>query len=221
VVCLLALLCGDPVRNADAPAVDAARTAAGWVLALAGQALRIVTIGYQYIIRGGKSRRVYAEGLVQGGVFAACRNPLYVGNLLIALGLALVVNSPAFYLVFIPFMVAAYASIVAAEEHFLGNKFGMQYAAYCQRVPRWRLCWSALAAELGRQRFDWRRVVVKEYNTAFTLLLGLVGLGLWGDYMAFGRAALPAAASWWPAIFLWLILYAGVRMAKKRGYLSA
>src|ERR1044071_2090134 len=58
---------------------------AGLGVALAGQTLRALTIGLDYIRRGGKNRQVYANRLVQGGIFAHCRNPLYLGNLLIIL----------------------------------------------------------------------------------------------------------------------------------------
>src|ERR1700741_1760533 len=60
--------------------------AIGLLIALAGQILRAVTIGLEYIVRGGRNRRVYAKNLVQGGVFGHCRNPLYLGNFLILSG---------------------------------------------------------------------------------------------------------------------------------------
>lgn len=209
-----------PLLHPHAPLQDSIRALAGWLIALAGQLLRIITIGHAYIIRGGQNRRVYAEGLVETGVFGACRNPLYVGNLLIALGLAVVINAAAFYALFLVFIGLAYTGIVAAEEHVLRNRFGEQYLAYCARVPRWALRLGKLK-DLEWRRFNWRRVVVKEYNTTFGLLSRLCVLGLWRDYMAYGRAALPDAAPLWLAVGLWLLLYAAVRFAKKSGYLQA
>ncbi|MGH8507465.1 MAG: methyltransferase family protein, partial [Gammaproteobacteria bacterium] len=61
----------------------------GFLVALTGQLMRAVTIGLEYIKRGGLNRQVYAEKLVQGGMFAHCRNPLYVGNVMILLGLGI------------------------------------------------------------------------------------------------------------------------------------
>src|SRR5262249_42495255 len=80
----------------------------GLLVAGAGQLLRAVTIGLEYIIRGGRNRQVYAERLVQGGVFAHCRNPLYVGNFLIILGLGLAANSALFLVIAVPFFALAY-----------------------------------------------------------------------------------------------------------------
>ena len=62
---------------------------AGFIVGLAGQMTRMMTIGLVYIIRGGKNRQVYAEELVTTGIFAHCRNPLYVGNILMIVGLGM------------------------------------------------------------------------------------------------------------------------------------
>jgi len=98
--------------------------AAGFAVALLGQLLRAVTIGLEYIIRGGRKRQVYAEKLVQGGIFAHCRNPLYVGNFLILLGVGIASNSVLFLSLGVPFFFFAYWAIIAAEENYLRNKFG-------------------------------------------------------------------------------------------------
>src|SRR5436190_6779835 len=58
----------------------------GIPIALLGQLIRALTIGLKYITRGGKDKKVYADDLVTEGVFHHCRNPLYVGNILMLLG---------------------------------------------------------------------------------------------------------------------------------------
>ena len=58
---------------------------AGLVISLIGQSLRDATVGYDYIRRGGKGQQIWASRLVQGGMFAHCRNPLCLGNILIFL----------------------------------------------------------------------------------------------------------------------------------------
>ena len=128
-----------PLGRAD---LNIAMDVSGVLLVLAGQLLRIVTIGYQYIVRGGRNRQVYAEELVQGGLFSLCRNPLYLGNVLIVIGLAIVVHATAFYLIVIPLTLFGYSAIVAAEEAYLRKKFGIEYEDYCSRVNRW---WPPLA----------------------------------------------------------------------------
>jgi len=81
---LVALAIVRPRYSFGSPSSDWLVDAVGLVLIFAGQTLRVITIGYDYIRRGGRDGRVYAEGLVQGGVFAHCRNPLYLGNILVS-----------------------------------------------------------------------------------------------------------------------------------------
>jgi protein-S-isoprenylcysteine O-methyltransferase Ste14 len=168
----------------------------GLAVALAGQALRVAVVGYAYIIRGGKNKQVYAEELVTRGFFNHGRNPLYVGNILILLGLLLIWNSPAGYLVGGPFFLLGYVAIVAAEEAFLRRKFGAEYDAYCARVPRWGVRLRGLGASLEGMSFNWSRVVVKEYGSAAYWLAGALALMLadslryraWGDRPAYHAA---------------------------------
>ena len=144
---------------------------AGLVISVTGQVLRIAVIGYAYIVRGGKGRKVYAEDLVTGGFFSTCRNPLYVGNVLIYFGLIVVWNSPWMYAIAVPFYLFMYSCIVAAEEEFLFGKFGAAYDAYCRDVPRWIPDLRRLGAGLEGMAFNWRRVVLREYGTIAALVL--------------------------------------------------
>lgn len=215
VALVLALLFGQPSYPFGRADLDIAYDGVGMLLALAGQALRILTIGFEYIERGGRNRQVYASSLVQGGVFGHSRNPLYVGNLLICIGLALIVHSWAFYLVLVPFVLVTYHCIVAAEEAFLHDKFGAEYAAYCRRVNRWWPRWHGWRHSIEGMRFNWRRVLVKEYNTTLLLVLSLVGLRIWSEYRIAG--VLPPTTWLATGLAVWVALYLGVRSLKKSG----
>ena len=150
--------------------------AAGIAVALAGQALRAAVVGYAYIVRGGKNRRVYAEGLITAGFFAHSRNPLYVGNLLIIVGLFMLNNNPWAYAIGLPFFFIGYRAIVAAEEAYLRNKFGAAYDEYAKDVPRWWPRWRGLGETLAGKRYKWRRVILKEYGSAFAWMAGAVAI---------------------------------------------
>lgn len=197
---LLALfLVSPPHWAAGSERIDNVLDAVGVAVALAGQALRVAVIGYAYIVRGGRNKQVYADDLVTRGFFNHCRNPLYVGNLLILAGLLLIWHGRLAYTIGIPFFLLGYAAIVAAEESFLGRKFGAAYAAYCARVPRWRVRLRGLGASLAGMRFNWRRVVLKEYGSAAYWMAGACALMLadslahqpWGARPAY-HAALVA-----------------------------
>jgi protein-S-isoprenylcysteine O-methyltransferase Ste14 len=219
-VFLLALVLSEPRYPFGSQEWNVAFDLAGAALALAGEGLRVLTIGYEYIVRGGRDRQVYAEHLVERGVFAQCRNPMYVANVLIGIGLALVIHAYAFYLIVIPSILIAYASIVAAEEAYLRRRFGAEYERYAARVNRW---WPRLAgfrASTRGLRFSWRRVLVKEYTTVFCLVGTIACLRLWSEYRVAGAEALPSPAGTGIGLCVWIALYIAVRALKKSGYVA-
>jgi protein-S-isoprenylcysteine O-methyltransferase Ste14 len=139
----------------------------GLGIALAGQALRFAVIGYAYIKRGGKNKQVYAERLVTDGFFRHSRNPLYLGNLIVLLGLFIIHGNIWVYVLGVPFFLFAYRAIVAAEEAYLRGKFGEEYEEYCRRVNRWLPDFRGLRRTMRSMRFVWRRVLLKEYGSTY------------------------------------------------------
>jgi len=215
-------LAARPVAFLGDPALDPVLDAAGIAVACAGQALRVITIGFAYVKRGGKDKHVYADHLVQDGVFAHSRNPMYVGNLLVIAGFALIHNSPWFYGVGLPFFLFAYLCIVAAEEAFLRTEFGETFDAYCNRVNRFLPSLRGISHTLGAMTFDWRRVVRKEYGTLFTFLTCLLGL-LALEWLSFAgyepsKARLAILGAFWAA---GLCAWATARIMKKKRLLGS
>ncbi len=137
----------------------------GLGVALAGQVIRIGTIGLDYIIRGGRQRQVYAEKLITSGIYAHSRNPMYVGNMLIITGVCITSNSWGCIGTAVPLFLMAYRAITGAEESYLGAQFGPAYERYCRDVPRFLPRLSGLAATLRNSKFRWQRVLAKEYGT--------------------------------------------------------
>jgi protein-S-isoprenylcysteine O-methyltransferase Ste14 len=160
----------------------------GIALVFAGAVLRASVIGYAYIKRGGKDKQVYADKLVVEGFFAHARNPLYVGNYLTILGLFVILYNPWAFAIGVGFYTLLYLSIVSAEENFLLGKFGQQYLDYCARVHRFFLDLDGLGESLKDMRWDWRRVVRKEYGTTFTWIVCVLGLMAWEHYLYIGYA---------------------------------
>ena len=144
----------------------------GFTVTMIGQVIRIATIGLVYIIRGGKDRRVYAEDLVTTGIFAHCRNPLYVGNILILVGLGIASNSILFNCLATPLFLFFWQAIVLAEENYLRNKFGVKYEEYCARVNRWVPKLNGLTQTMSSMAFKWNRVIIREYNATYIWLTG-------------------------------------------------
>ncbi|MEJ6980326.1 isoprenylcysteine carboxylmethyltransferase family protein [Pedobacter sp. P351] len=145
----------------------------GLIITFSGQLIRGLTIGLAYIVRGGQNKKVYAEDLVTGGIFNHCRNPLYVGNILMLLGVGIISNSLLFVAFFMPLFLFIYQAIVLAEEKFLRGKFGEQFDVYCQRVSRWLINFDGIGDTIKSMKFNWKRWILKEYNTQFVWLSGI------------------------------------------------
>lgn len=193
-------------------------TLVGLAVAALGQLVRAVTIGFRYVIRGGRGRRVYAEDLVTDGVYAHVRNPMYVGNLLIVVGVAIAANSWATILLGIPLAVFMYVCIVAAEEEYLRGRFGESFQAYCRDVPRWLPRLGSLFRSSEAMQFRWRRLVVKEYGTPFgwiTVIIAVTLFNFWHDGEWRGRQVEIAAITWAFAITL-VLWFTAWRLKKSR-----
>ena len=148
--------------------------AIGLFITCLGQLIRGLTIGLAYIVRGGKEGKPYAEGLVTEGIFNHCRNPLYVGNILMLLGVGILANSLFYVGIMIPVFLFIYQAIVLAEENFLRGKFGPGFDEYCKKVNRWFPRIAGLSATLRSMQFNWKRWILKEHTTQFIWLCGIV-----------------------------------------------
>lgn len=145
----------------------------GLLVTVSGQLIRGFTIGLAYILRGGKEGKPYADGLVTEGIFRHCRNPLYAGNILMLLGVGILANSLLYVGIMIPLFIFIYQAIVLAEEAFLRGKFGSGFDDYCRHVNRWVPSLKGIGKTFASMRFNWRRWILKEYNTQFVWLSGI------------------------------------------------
>lgn len=146
----------------------------GLVIAITGQVIRALTVGLKYIVRGGKNKKVYAEDLVTEGLFHHCRNPLYVGNILMLAGVGLVSNSLIFLSIMVPVFCFIYQAIVLAEENYLRAKFGSGYEEYTRNVNRWVPTLKGFSETVSSMKFNWKRYVVNEYNTVYLLVVSIL-----------------------------------------------
>lgn len=150
------------------------QTAAGIIFLGFGIWIRSVTIGLEYIVRGGRNRRIHASHLVTGGIYATCRNPMYLGNLCILAGFGFLSDSLLFMAIFFPAFIVIYLFIIKAEEFFLLSAFGNAYDAYKDRTPILIPKPAPFFRIIRNEKPDVRRILLKEYNSWFLYLSGLL-----------------------------------------------
>jgi protein-S-isoprenylcysteine O-methyltransferase Ste14 len=189
----------------------------GLIVTISGQLIRGFTIGLAYIVRGGKEGKPYAEGLVTEGIFNHCRNPLYVGNILMLLGIGILSNSIFYVLVMIPVFIFIYQAIVLAEENFLQNKYGASFNSYSARVNRWIPDLSGIKKTFSSMKFHWKRWIFNEHTTQFIWLNGII-LTLFLNYPQLSNYNIGQRNKTLIILLSVLILlYALIRYLKKSG----
>jgi protein-S-isoprenylcysteine O-methyltransferase Ste14 len=108
----------------------------GFIIYLSGfflmaRALSTLKANYQL---GGSTPRA-GDTLILSGPYRIVRHPMYTAVLGIALGLACLTQSLAFYSVFVIYLVLI-IFLIPAEEDGLRQMYGEQYAAYQKKVKR-------------------------------------------------------------------------------------
>jgi protein-S-isoprenylcysteine O-methyltransferase Ste14 len=141
----------------------------GLPVALTGLALRAWAAGHL----------AKNQALATNGPYAFTRNPLYLGTLLVAAGLAIASRSAGLGVLFVAVFAGIYLPVIQLEEQHLRSLFP-EYAEYAARVPA---LWPRLATSSPRQPFRWTLYVKnREYQAAAGFAAGvlfLVWKALW------------------------------------------
>jgi protein-S-isoprenylcysteine O-methyltransferase Ste14 len=125
-----------------------------------GEAFRLTGVAAAGTVTRRRSRNV--KELVTWGVFGMTRNPLYVGNLLIWIGFAVMSGVTWFPVVAIVLFAVEYHYIVAYEEGVLETTFGEDYLAYKVKTARW---WPHLGARFAPGEHQWGEAWKSERST--------------------------------------------------------
>ncbi|MGE5362301.1 MAG: methyltransferase family protein [Bacteroidales bacterium] len=135
------------------------RTTLAWGLGVAaiGEAIRLWAAGHVE-----KGREVTSSG-----PYRWTRHPLYVGSIVIGVGLAIVCNSSVVAAIVLTYLALTLTAAVRTEEAWLRATFGAQYDAYC-------------AGRTVQRRFSMARAMRRnrEYRTLGGLLLAALLLAL-------------------------------------------
>jgi protein-S-isoprenylcysteine O-methyltransferase Ste14 len=138
----------------------------GFSIALLGLILRLLAAGFL-----DKNER-----LTRAGPFQYTRNPLYLGNFMLGLGLMIAGASWLMGIAFIILFALIYIPVMRSEEAFLRLKFGPVYEAYARNVPLFIPLPGRRFHEAGQ--FQWGRYKKnREYEAAcgyFAILVFLI-----------------------------------------------
>ena len=75
--------------------------------------------------------------IIKTGIFAYCRNPMYLAFIFFHLSMFLAFENVAYFLSAIGLFVWINTYIIPVEENFLKEKFGDDYSRYLEAVKKW------------------------------------------------------------------------------------
>lgn len=117
----------------------------------AGLLLIVVSAGLHWL---SKAYLEQNRQLTTAGPYRFSRNPFYLANLGIDVGILCVIGQAWVALVYLPLFTLAYRDTIQREEERLREVFGERFEAYAARVPRFLPLRAPLPASAARGGFD-------------------------------------------------------------------
>jgi len=178
-----------------------------------GLAIRILTIGYTpHGTSGRNTRNQVAETLNTTGLYSTVRNPLYLGNYFMSLGIVLFLHLWWLALIYTLIFWLYYERIIFAEEEFLRNKFGQKYLDWANDTPVFIPTFEHYRKP--NLPFSLKNVLRREYNGFFAVILLMFILEVIGDLVVEKR--FHPDPEWLVLVATGFFVWATLRFLKKR-----
>jgi protein-S-isoprenylcysteine O-methyltransferase Ste14 len=159
------------------------------ILILGKGGLCYVLAGIPFILAGAFLRITAAgtikknEVLTDTGPYKICRHPLYLGSLLIAMGLVIISHNLFILLYFLIFFPITYIPTILMEERFLAERFGDTYITYKKKTP----LFIPKLKKLNLSNFSWARVKNNKEYVNWLIVLILIITVLIKPYLILGK----------------------------------
>ena len=181
-------------------------------VSLLGLGIRVLAAGF--VPKGTSGRNTSkqrASSLNTTGMYSLCRNPLYLGNFLIWLGVTMFPRVWWALAAVVMLFAIFYLFIIHAESQFLRRQFGTEYADWAGKTP-------AFIPRLRGWRqpplpFSFRTVLRREHTSFFSLIIGFLVMEVVGDFIIY--RTLEFDLFWTITFGVSLVLYVTLRILKK------
>jgi len=146
-----------------------------FLVSFSGLMLRCAVVGYAPPRTSGRNTHAQvAESLNATGIYSVVRHPLYVGNFLIWLGIAMFSFVPWLVLSFCLIFWLYYERIMFAEEAFLRQKFGSDFEKWASTTPAFFPKFSNYRP--ASHPFSLKKALRKECSTFLGIGLAFAGM---------------------------------------------
>ncbi|MGR3514433.1 MAG: methyltransferase family protein [Paracoccaceae bacterium] len=208
-----ATLQGEPIERTYGAAGEAFAETLAFALLFGGLIIRALCAGYAPRGTSGRNlKEQIAESLTTTGLYSLCRNPLYVGNCMIYIGLAFYAQSLLLVAALCLLLALYYERIIMAEEDYLKTRFGQAYLVWAERVPAFVPRFETW--EPPSFSFSPRTVLRREYPGWIGALIFVAGIDL-GHELIEGAAFAEDRFEWGLTAFAVLVCLS-LRLLKKR-----
>ncbi len=147
--------------------------AASILISTLGFIIRFHVIGFSKPGTSGRNRtKQVADALNTTGLYSITRNPLYLGNFMIWLGLVCYCLNAYFILTFLILFFLLYIPIIKAEEAFLTQKFKSQYLDWKNNTPAFLP--NLLKYKACKHPFKLNEVLRREYSGFMACVVAFV-----------------------------------------------
>ena len=177
--------------------------AAGLVLGFLGLAVRGSALAFVPQGTSGRATQAMrADTLNTAGLYSAVRHPLYLGNLLLWVGVATISGRPSMVFAIVVLFWLYYERIMIAEERFLFERFGSDFSEWAERTPAFVPSFRNWVP--SSYDFDLRFLLGRDYHAFYGFVVAS-----W--VVVFVRSA-AGAGSWSPGLGWWLYLGVGTAL---------
>lgn len=178
-----------------------------------GLALRMYTVGTTPKGTSGRNtKEQVAIVLNTTGIYSITRNPLYLSNFIICIGITLSLHVWWLVVMTTLIFILYYERIIFAEEKFLKDKFGDVFSNWSSLTP---LCFPKFKNwKSSSIPFSLRKAFRGEYSGFFAILASMTLLELIENKIVSGKYYLDQL---WTVIFAFsLVIYLTLRTLKKK-----
>ena len=140
------------------------------LLSICGLFLRYYITGSTAEDTSGRNRKTQiANTLNTTGAYSIVRNPLYLANYLIWIGLASYSLSYILCIIISLLFIIYYERIIIVEEKFLSEKFKVKYDVFCQKTP---ICFPSFRNyQKSNYPFSIKNILRQEYSSTLSLIV--------------------------------------------------
>ena len=181
-------------------------------VSLFGFLIRVIVTGYARTGTSGRNTKgQWAKELNTDGLYSIVRNPIYLGNIFIILGVSMLSQSYEIVLINFLFSICFYVPIIIREEEFLLQTFKEKFLNYAQCTPA--LLPNFKLWKRPELKFNFLRALYREHDTFIGLIFGFFSIEMLREY-AINKRFYPEQP--WTSIFIVALIIWGILKTLKK-----